>query len=97
MGGHYHIAIGRPLSRSGVGFALDSHSATKVDRVLCSTKMDDGTFSLSCVRQAERMKASLFAKEGRGRSPPRETAGFNQGILSEDSIETDSQCPDEVS
>jgi len=26
------ISLGRPLSRSGVGFALDSHSATKVDR-----------------------------------------------------------------
>jgi len=26
------ISLGRPLSGSGVGFALDSHSATKVDR-----------------------------------------------------------------
>lgn len=80
VGGHITISLGRPLLGSGVGFALDSHSATKVDRR--TLFYEDGWPRLSLFpASGERkgLKASSFAKEGRRGSPPQweEAARFN--------------------
>lgn len=86
------ISLGRPLSGSGVGFALDSHSATKVDRR--TLFYEDGWRGfLSFLRPASGRAGGIAFRERRSRevaAPMRETAGFNRDILSDGSIETDS-------
>lgn len=65
------ISLGRPLSGSGVGFALDSHSATKVDRRTLFYE-DGWRCFLSFLRPASGRARRLwpFVKEGRGVAVP---------------------------
>lgn len=87
VGGHYHIARSPIVGirrRICIGFAFGYESGSPH---FVLRRWMAGAFSLSCVRWTEGLKASPFAKEGRGRSPPRwETAGFNRGALSDGSM-----------
>lgn len=80
------ISLGRPLSGSGVGFALDSHSATKVDRR--TLFYQDGWRGLSLfprVRRAEGPKGIAFRERrsrGRRSAPDERTAGSGRAISS---------------
>jgi len=60
------ISLGRPLSGSGVGFALDSHSATKVDRRTLFYK-DGWRGFLSFLRPANGRAEGIAFRERRSR------------------------------
>lgn len=61
------ISLGRPLSRSGVGFALDSHSATKVDRRTLFYEDGWRRLSLFPVSGARKSRGFRFSQKKVGR------------------------------